>query len=81
MWYCEVSVNQSELKEIGMNQIYDIKQAAEVLKVHHNTVREWVKQGKLKASRPSRKLLITSEAIAEFMKKTEIKGYENGNTK
>lgn len=56
-----------------MNEILTINQAAEKLHVHHNTVRRWIAEGKLKASRPSKKYLITMDAIMEFLKQTELK--------
>lgn len=58
-----------------MNQILTINQVAELLHVHPHTVRKWIFEGKLRASKPERKYLITSDAVTDLLKQTEFKGY------
>jgi excisionase family DNA binding protein len=44
-----------------------IEEAAAVAKAHHQTVREWVKSGALKASRPNRHYLIRRSDLDAFI--------------
>ena len=55
-------------------EVYSIEEAAELLGVHHNTIRKRIKDGSLPASQPNgyagKKWFITAEAIRDFMKPT-----------
>ena len=55
-------------------EVYSIEEAAELLGVHHNTIRKRIKDGSLPASQPNgyagKKWFITAEAIQNFMKPT-----------
>lgn len=44
-----------------------IDEAAQVAKAHHQTVREWVRSGALKASRPNRHYLIKRSDLDAFI--------------
>lgn len=55
-----------------MEKLYTIKQVAEMFSVHPNTVRRWIKQGKLKTI----KLEVGTERITESELKVFM-GVEN----
>jgi excisionase family DNA binding protein len=44
-----------------------IEQAAKVAKAHHQTVREWIRSGALKSSRPNRHYLIKRSDLDAFI--------------
>lgn len=48
-------------------KFYTITEVAEALKVNPQTVRNWVKEGKLKGKRIGRPILITESNIMEFI--------------
>lgn len=48
-------------------KFYTITEVAEALKVNPNTVRTWVKLGKLKGKRIGRPILIRESSIMEFI--------------
>ena len=47
---------------------YKINEVAEALKVDRQTVRAYIKKGKLRAHRIGRPILITEEDLKEFLK-------------
>jgi excisionase family DNA binding protein len=48
-------------------KFYTIQEAAETFKVTPQTVRLWIKQGKIKGQRIGRPILITEKNILEFL--------------
>lgn len=46
----------------------DIESAAEMISVSPWTIRKWIKQGKLTATRLGRRVCITPEALREFVR-------------
>lgn len=57
----------TKLKPTEIPQHYDVATAAEVLGLHHTTVRRAIWRGDLKAARIGTKLIISAEAIREFL--------------
>lgn len=57
-------------------EVYSIEEAAELLGVHHNTIRRRIKDGSLPASQPQgfagKKWFITADAIRDFMRPTNV---------
>ena len=49
-------------------KFYTVPETAEALGVTSQTVRAWIKQGKLKSQRIGRPILITEKNIKEFLK-------------
>ena len=49
-------------------KFYTVPETAEALGVTSQTVRAWIKQGKLKSQRIGRPILITEKNIREFLK-------------
>jgi len=49
-------------------KFYTIPETAQALKVTPQTIRAWIKQGKLKGQRIGRPILITEKNIKEFLK-------------
>jgi excisionase family DNA binding protein len=45
----------------------DVAEAAHYLKANPNTIRVWVRAGRLRASRSGRKLVFTQEDLEEFL--------------
>lgn len=56
--------------EIEGIKFYTIKEVAEALKVTPQSIRMWIKGGKLKAQRIGRPILITEKNIKEFLSKS-----------
>ena len=57
--------------EIEGIKFYTIPETAEALKVTPQTVRAYIKQGKLKSKRIGRPILITENNLKEFLKQTK----------
>ena len=51
-------------------KFYTIQETAAALRVTPQTIRAWIKQGKLKGQRIGRPLLITESNLKEFLKAT-----------
>jgi excisionase family DNA binding protein len=51
-------------------KFYRIPEVAEALKVTPQTIRAWIKQGRIKAQRIGRPILITENNIKEFLKES-----------
>ena len=49
-------------------KFYTIPETAEVLQVTPQTIRAWIKQGRMKAQRIGRPILITENNLKEFLK-------------
>jgi excisionase family DNA binding protein len=54
--------------EIQGITFYTIPETAQALRVTSQTIRIWIKQGKLKSQRIGRPIFITEENIREFLK-------------
>ena len=50
-----------------MTQLYTTDEVAEVCRVKKETVREWIKGGKLKAVKRGRSYLITEEELKNYL--------------
>lgn len=53
-------------------KIYNLDEVVKLLGLNIQTVRIYIKEGKLKASKVGRKYMVTDEAIKEFLKATEV---------
>ena len=51
-------------------KFYNIQETAKALQVTPQTVRAWIKQGKIKSQRIGRPILITENNLKEFLKAT-----------
>mgnify|MGYP001559179265 FL=1 len=51
-----------------MQKIYTAKELAKELKIHYNKVYQLVEEGKIKAVRVGRKILIPEESVQEFIR-------------
>jgi excisionase family DNA binding protein len=51
-------------------KFYTIPETAKALKVTPQTIRAWIKQGKLKSQRIGRPILITENNLREFLQAT-----------
>lgn len=49
-------------------KFYTVPETAEALGVTSQTIRAWIKQGKIKSQRIGRPILITEKNIKEFLK-------------
>lgn len=53
--------------------IYNVKDVVKLLHLNIQTVRQYIKEGKLKASKVGTHYIITEDAIKEFLKANEVK--------
>jgi len=53
-------------------KIYDLDEVVKLLGLNIQTIRIYIKEGKLKASKVGRKYVVTDEAIKEFLKANEV---------
>ena len=51
-------------------KFYTIQETAKALQVTPQTIRAWIKQGKIKSQRIGRPILITENNLKEFLKAT-----------
>jgi len=51
-------------------KFYTIPEVAEALNVTPQTIRAWIKQGKIKSQRIGRPILITENNLKEFLKES-----------
>jgi excisionase family DNA binding protein len=55
------------LIEIAGKKYYTTTETAKLLQMNERTIREWVKTGKLKATKPGRSYFISEAAISELI--------------
>lgn len=53
-----------------MEKSYTIRELAEILKVHQNSIRRWIKSGKLKVNRVGGAIRITEKQLNEFVERS-----------
>lgn len=53
-------------------KVYDLDDLVKLLKMNIQTLRIYIKEGKLKASKVGRKYIITEENLKEFLEATQI---------
>ena len=53
-------------------KVYDLDEVVELLGLNIQTIRIYIKEGKLKASKVGRKYVVTEDAIKEFLKANEV---------
>ena len=51
-------------------KFYNIQETAQALRVTPQTIRAWIKQGKIKSQRIGRPILITENNLKEFLKES-----------
>lgn len=56
-----------------MDEIFTPKEVSEKLKVSERTVNEWLRNGKLRASKLGRQWRITEQQLNDFLKEHEQK--------
>lgn len=54
-------------------QVYNLKEVVKLLGLNIQTIRQYIKDGKLKASKIGTHYMVTDEAIKEFLKANEVK--------
>lgn len=54
-------------------KIYDLKEVVNLLGLNIQTIRKFIKEGKLKASKVGTHYMVTEDAIKEFLKANEVK--------
>ncbi len=59
-----------------MPKLLSLKEVSEMLKLNINTVRRYVREGKIQAAKFSRVYRVREEALEEFIKKQEKHGRE-----
>ena len=57
-----------------MPKLLSLKEVSEVLKLNINTVRRYVREGKIRAAKFGRIYRVREEALEEFIKKQEKSG-------
>jgi len=53
--------------EIAGKKYYTVEETAALLQMNERTIRQWIKSGKLKASKPGRAYLISEETIRNLI--------------
>lgn len=53
-------------------QVYNLKEVVKLLGLNIQTIRKFIKEGKLKASKVGTHYMVTDEAIKEFLKANEV---------
>lgn len=53
-------------------KIYDLKEVVKLLGLNIRTIRQYIKEGKLKASKVGTHYIVTEDAIKEFLKANEV---------
>ncbi len=54
-------------------QVYNLKEVVKILGLNIQTIRQFIKEGKLKASKIGTHYMVTQEAIQDFLKANEVK--------
>lgn len=57
-------------------KLYDLDEVVELLGLNIQTIRIYIKEGKLKASKIGRKYVVTEEAIKEFLEANKVQPKE-----
>jgi len=70
---CIIKANYNHKKMSVNDSLLTIKEAAEYLKVHWQTVRTYIKKGKLKSLRVGRGIRIRSSVLEKFLEKKNLK--------
>ena len=58
-------------------KIYNLKEVVNLLGLNIQTIRQFIKEGRLKASKVGTHYMVTDEAIKEFLQANEVKPKEN----
>lgn len=58
-------------------KVYNLKEVVKLLGLNIQTIRQYIKEGKLKASKIGTHYIVTDEAIKEFLKANEVKPKTN----
>lgn len=58
-------------------QVYNLKEVVKLLGLNIQTIRQYIKEGKLKASKVGTHYMVTEEAIQDFLKANEIQPKTN----
>lgn len=53
-------------------KIYNLNEVCELLKMNKQTIRKYIRNGKLKASKVGTHYLVTEDAIKEYLKANEV---------
>lgn len=54
-------------------KVYNLKEVVKLLGLNIQTIRQYIKEGKLKASKIGTHYIVTDEAIKEFLVANEVK--------
>lgn len=54
-------------------KLYNLKEVVKLLGLNIQTIRQYIKEGKLKASKIGTHYMVTDEAIKEFLKANEVR--------
>lgn len=54
-------------------KIYNLKELTNLLGLNIQTIRQYIKEGKIKASKVGTHYMVTDEAVQEFLKANEVK--------
>jgi excisionase family DNA binding protein len=60
-------------------KIYDLNEVCEILKMNIQTIRIYIKEGKLKASKVGRKYVITEEDFKAFLESQRVNDIKEEN--
>lgn len=60
-------------------KIYDLNEVCEILKMNIQTIRIYIKEGKLKASKVGRKYVITEEDFKGFLESQRVNDIKEEN--
>jgi excisionase family DNA binding protein len=52
--------------------VSDVKQTAQALQIHPNTVRNLIRRGELPASRVGDRVMVRRDALQEFLQETQM---------
>ena len=55
------------MREVEGIKVYTLNETAEILGTHYQTIRRYIKDGRLKGQQIGRPILITNLAIKEFL--------------
>lgn len=54
-------------------KVYNLKEVVQLLGLNIQTIRQYIKDGKLKASKIGTHYIVTDEGLKEFLKANEVK--------